>query len=273
LHECKAIALQFQGRPDEAIASYRRAIELQPDNSTWHSNLLYVLNFLPGYDAATMLAEHLAWAQRHAEPLTRRAAPHANDPHPDRRLRVGYVSPHFCQHAVNFFTEPMLLAHDHQHFEIVCYSSVATPDAITARIKSSVDQWRDVGPETDERLAEIVRDDQIDILVDLTGHIGNRRLLTFARKPAPIQVTYIGYQNTTGMSAMDYRLTDERSDPTGLTDPYYTEKLVRLPRSFFCYQPAVEAEPVSPLPALSAGYVTFGSLNDFTKVSPQALST
>ena len=124
-----------------------------------------------------------------------------------------------------------------------CYSDVLTPDDVTARLKGAVEGWRDTGAVNDERLAAMVREDRIDILVDLAGHIGGNRLLVFARKPAPIQVTYIGYQNTTGMTAMDYRLTDERADPPGRTEEFHTEQLVRLPGSFFCYQPSDECPP------------------------------
>jgi predicted O-linked N-acetylglucosamine transferase (SPINDLY family) len=149
---------------------------------------------------------------------------------------------------------------------------VRQADDATRRIRATVDQWREVRLKSDEELADIVRADAIDILVDLTGHIAGNRLLVFARKPAPVQVTYIGYQNTTGMSAMDYRLTDERADPPGETDLFYTEKLVRLSGSYFCYRPADEAAAVTPLPALATGRVTFGSFNNFTKVSAPAIA-
>ncbi|MBI3839169.1 MAG: tetratricopeptide repeat protein [Planctomycetia bacterium] len=272
LHGNLAIALQAQGRSDEAIVSYRKSVELQPDDAKGHSHLIYNLNFQPAYDAPSLFAEHLAWAKRHAEPLTALAPPHANERAPDRRLRVGYVSAHFRRHAVHFFTEPILAAHDHEQFEIFCYSAVLASDEVTARFKAVADHWRDVGYDTDEQIAQRVREDRIDILVDLAGHIGQNRLLVFARKPAPIQVTYLGYQNTTGMTAMDYRITDERADPPGLTEAFYTEQLVRLPRSFFCYQPPGDAPPVTPLPAREAGYVTFGSFNAFAKISPRVIA-
>ncbi|MBI3839170.1 MAG: tetratricopeptide repeat protein [Planctomycetia bacterium] len=275
LHDNMASAVQAQGRAEEAIAWFRKAVELQSrraPKSAAHSNLLYGLNFVPGIDPVTLFAEHRAWAQEYADPLTALGSPHPNDRTPDRRLRVGYVSPHFRGHAVNFFIEPMLGAHDHTQFEIFCYSGNPFDDAVTARLKAAADHWRDIRDKPDELVAQMVRDDRIDILVDLTGHIGENRLLVFARKPAPIQVTYIGYQNTTGMTAMDYRLTDERTDPLGLSDPFYTEQLVRLPRSFFCYRPPDEAPPITPLRASAAGYVTFGSFNNFAKVSPPTIA-
>jgi protein O-GlcNAc transferase len=266
-----AVALHLQGRAAEAIEHYRKATELKPHSSAGHSNLLYALNFCRGHDAETIFREHLAWGRMHAEPLTQRAVPHSNDPTPGRRLRIGYVSPYFRHHAVNYFTEPMLLEHDHAQFEIFCYSDVAQADATTLRIKAAADHWRDTLNLSAEEIARQVRDDRIDILVDLTGHIGGGRLLVFARRPAPIQVTYIGYQNTTGMSAMDYRLTDAHADPPGLADRYYTERLVRLPRAFFCYKPFDDSPPVTPLPALAAGHVTFGSFNNLMKVTPEAI--
>ena len=207
------------------IAWYRKSVSLEPtDNVECCSNLLYALNYIPGVDPAALFAEHLAWARRHAEPLTALAPPHANDRTPDRRLRIGYVSAHFCRHAVNYFTEPMLTAHDHGSSRSFATRTCWPPTRSPRRLKAAADQWRDVARNTDEQLAQMVRDDRIDILVDLAGHIGGNRLLVFARKPAPVQVTYIGYQNTTGMSAMDYRLTDERADPPGMTDAFYTEQ-------------------------------------------------
>ncbi len=270
LYDMLALALHSQGKGSEAIECCRRSVELAPQVAARHSHLLYVLNFEAGIDPQTLFEEHLEWSRRHAEPLTARAAPHDNDRSPDRRLRIGYVSPHFRQHAVNYFSEPILLAHDREQYEIFCYSSVAEPDATTDRIKSSVDHWRNVCSDSDAQVAARVRDDRIDILVDLSGHLGANRLLAFARKPAPVQVTYIGYQNTTGMLAMDYRLTDERADPPGETDRYYSEQLVRLPRTFFCYKPT-PAPDVSPSPASANGWITFGSFNNYAKVSPAAV--
>ncbi len=267
-----AIALHAQGRGREAIDCYRKSLALRPGNPAEHSNLLYALNLMPEYDPPALLAEHLEWARRHAEPLTAQAARHDNDRAPQRRLRVGYVSPHFHEHAVNYFVEPILTSHNHDEFEIFCYSSVMLPDAVTERLKAAADHWHDVKVKTDAQVAQMVRDDRIDILVDLSGHMGWTRLLVFARKPAPVQVTYIGYQNTTGMSAMDYRLTDDHADPPGVTDPFYTEQLVRLPRAFFCYK-AGATPPTTPPPALENGYVTFGSFNNFAKVMPEVIET
>jgi protein O-GlcNAc transferase len=264
-------ALAQQGRMDEGVAAGRKAVSLQPGSRGAFSNLIYGLNRVPQYDPATLFEEHLEWARRHAEPLTALAETNDNDPTPNRRLRVGYVSPYFRNHAVNFFSEPLIVSHDSAEFEIFCYSDVRVPVNATERLQAAVDHWRDCSHMSDKQLAETVRADAIDVLVDLTGHIAGSRLLAFARKPAPVQVTYLGYQNTTGMSAMDYRLTDTLADPPGTTDKFYTEKLVRLPRAFFCYRPSDKAPPPSPLPAIAKGHVTFGSFNNFNKLTPQAI--
>jgi predicted O-linked N-acetylglucosamine transferase (SPINDLY family) len=262
------------GRLDEALANYRHAIALRPDDADLHSNLLYVMNYHPDIDAPMLASEHRAWAQRHADPLTAQNPAPANTRDPERRLRVGYVSPYFRHHAVNFFVEPILAAHDHAAFEVFCYSDVAVADATTQRLRGYADHWRPIVGLSDQQVAEAVRQDQIDVLVDLTGHIlGGNRLGVFARKPAPVQVTYIGYQNTTGMRAMDYRLTDEYADPPGTTDEYYSETLWRLPRSFFCYLPPPLAPSVGPSARSQRGYVTFASVNNFGKVTPYVLAT
>jgi predicted O-linked N-acetylglucosamine transferase (SPINDLY family) len=263
-----ATALGFQGRLDESVAAARKAVELQPKSPVAFSNVLFALNLVPGYDPARLFEEHLEWGRRYAEPLSAAAAPAANDRSPERRLRVGYVSSHFRDHAVNFFVEPLLAAHDHGDFEIFCYSTVERPDDATRRLEAAADHWRAVRYQRDEQIAQLIRDDKIDILVDLAGHIAGNSLLVFARKPAPVQVTYLGYQNTTGMTAMNYRLTDALADPPGATDRYYTERLVRLDDAFFCYRPADEAPPVAPLPAHANGHITFGSFNNFRKVTP-----
>jgi protein O-GlcNAc transferase len=171
------------------------------------------------------------------------------------------------------FAEPMLAAHDHERCEVFCYSNCPQNDETTGRFQAAADHWREVSTATDEALAEAIRRDAIDVLVDLDGHIQGNRLLAFARRPAPVQVTYIGYQNTTGMSAMDYRLTDAHADPPDTTDRYYTEKLVRLPRTFFCYRPDPAAPDTRRPPAAECGRVTFGSFNQFTKVTPEVLAT
>lgn len=261
-----------QGRLDEALACYRRALALRPDFVEAHSNLVYTLMFCAEADPRTIYEEHVRWNRCHAEPLAAAIAPHSNDRSPDRRLRIGYVSPDFRSHAVGLFLLPLLEAHNHQGFEIVCYASVQQPDAITDRCRRAADVWRDVAALSDEHLASLVRRDQVDILVDLSMHMAGSRLLVFARKPAPVQVAYLAYCGTTGLKAIDYRLSDPYLDPPGGDATQYAEQTIRLAETYWCYRPIVEAPPVGDLPALAAGHITFGCLNNFCKVTGPALA-
>jgi protein O-GlcNAc transferase len=254
------------GQLDEAIAVYRQSIELKPADADAHGNLLFSLNYHPNIDADQILAEHRAWADRHAHPLMGNRVPHSNDRAPERRLRIGYVSPDFRRHSVGYFTIPLLEHHDHQIFEIFCYSNVLRPDNMTERMKRYCDAWRNIVGVADDAVANMVRSDGIDILVDLAGHTAGGRLLIFARKPAPIQLTYLGYPNTTGMMAMDYRLTDALADPPGLTDHLNIEKLWRLPTCAWCYGPLEDAPDIRPR---ADGPITFGSFNAFAKINPK----
>jgi predicted O-linked N-acetylglucosamine transferase (SPINDLY family) len=264
-------ALRDRARLDEAMTSYRRAIEMKVDFIAAHSNLLYTLWFCPSFDSATIYEEHCLWNRQHAEPLAKFIEPHTNDANPSRRLHVGYVSPNFRLHAEAFFLAPLFSAHDHQQFEIFCYSDVVLPDETTAKLRACSDVWRVSTGLSDEKVAQLVRKDQIDILVDLTMHMAHGRPLLFARKPAPVQVCWLAYQGTTGLSTVDYRLTDPILDPPGLFDRYYSEESVRLPDSFWCYDPLASEPAVNSSPVLEKGYVTFGSLNNFCKVNEEVL--
>jgi protein O-GlcNAc transferase len=266
------VALKDQGKLEEAVACYRRALELKPDNAGTHSNLVYTQIFSPDYDAQTLYEEHRRWNQLHAAPLMKFIQPHPNDRSPDRRLRVGYVSPDFRSHSVGRFILPLLESHDHESFEIFCYASVLVPDRLTEQCRAHADTWRSVFGFSDKEVAEIIRQDQIDILVDLTMHTANNRLLVFARKPAPVQVTYLAYCGTTGLDAIDYRLTDPYLDPPGRFDQFYSEQSMRLPETYWCYQAVAETPSVDALPALKAGHVSFGCLNNFCKVTAQTLA-
>jgi predicted O-linked N-acetylglucosamine transferase (SPINDLY family) len=271
-HTNLGYALGEQGQIEEAITCYRRALHLKPDDPRVHSNLLFLLYFHPGYDARTIYAEHLHWNQRYAGPLAKSSPPHPNDRSPDRRLRIGYVSPDFRDHVDSYFTVPLLSNHDHGRFEIFCYAQVARPDAVTERLRGYADVWRDIVGLTDPQVADLVRHDRIDILVDLKLHTADNRLLVFARKPAPVQVAWLSYPGTTGLSAMDYRLTDPYLDPPGLFDDAYSEESLRLPDTFWCYDPLTDRPPVNPLPALGSGGITFGCLNTFRKVNDGCLA-
>jgi predicted O-linked N-acetylglucosamine transferase (SPINDLY family) len=263
--------LRESGRVDEAVAAFRKALAIKPDYRQAHGNLLYALHFHPGYDAAALLEEHRRWAGQFADPLTAAAAPHANVPDPGRRVRVGYVSPNLRNHVVGLYLEPVLAAHDRDAFEIVCYSDAAAEDAVSERIRRSADAWHRTGGLTDEQLAAKVRSDGVDVLVDLNLHMAQSRLLAFARKPAPVQVSYFGYPSTTGMRAIDHVITDVHLNPRGACDAGYTEQLYRLPETHLCYPPgAGDPEPGEP-PVLRRGTITFGARNTLAKVNPAVL--
>ncbi|MEA2735925.1 MAG: hypothetical protein QOE14_2376, partial [Humisphaera sp.] len=272
-HANLAAALQKQARAGEAVAAYRKAIDLEPAMRVAHGNLLLALNYDPAQTPQDVFAEHARWAEQHANLLGNDAPPHTNDRDENRRLRIGYVSPDFRRHSVAFFVEPLLADHVRAAVEIFCYSDAERPDDVTQRIRASADHWRECHGVADDLFANIVRDDRIDILIDLAGHTGGNRLLAFARRSAPVQMTYLGYPNTTGLAAMDFRITDAWADPPGSTDAFHTEQLIRLPRTAWCYQPSREAPPVAPLPVESAGHITFASFNKLAKISPLCLDT
>jgi protein O-GlcNAc transferase len=250
----------------------RRAMELTPADAAVHSTLTMLMNYTRGHELPAVLNESVEFNRRHAAHLlstdtsdqSGRVAPLLKD----RVLRIGYISPDFRRHPVAIFFEPLLWHHDHTSFTIACYSNVDRPDDVTARLKSLADLWRDIAGKSDDEVAGLIRADNIDILIDLAGHTVDNSLLVLARKPAPIQATWLGYPNTTGMTVVDYRITDAVADPAGV-EPFYTEKLIRLPDAFFVYQPPDENEPVTLLPMIESGFITFGSFNNVTKITPK----
>jgi predicted O-linked N-acetylglucosamine transferase (SPINDLY family) len=264
-------ALKDTGRLDEAVACYRRALALKPDLAMAASCLLYALHFQPEHDAGTILAEHCAWARQFADPLAGAIRPHQNDRTPNRRLRVGFVSPDFRSHALGRSLLPLFAHHDRRQAAFIAYADVRAPDAITGTLRGLADEWHVVTGLSDSVLADRIRGDRIDILVDLALHTAGNRLMVFARKPAPVQVTMLGLPATTGLAAIDYRLTDPYLDPPGTGDADYQEQSIRLRHCFWCYQPPEDAPPPGALPALAGGFVTFGCLNQFVKVSRPAL--
>ena len=264
--------LRHQGRLDESIATFRQALAIKPEFTEVFSNLIFAWNFHPAYDPAAVLAELSRWDAQYAAPLRNTLPRHDNDPSPDRRLKIGYFSPDFRDHCQSFFTLPLLRNHRHELFDIYLYSRVFRPDDITRQIRNHADTWRNVAGLSDQRIAEQIHEDRIDILVDLTMHMANCRPMLFARKPAPIQIAWLAYPGTTGLSAMDYRLTDPYLDPPGEHDQWYREKSIRLADTFWCYDPLTDQPQVNALPALSGGHVTFGCLNNFCKVTDRTLS-
>ena len=258
--------LKYRGKLAEAITAYRQAISIKPDLAEAFSNLLFSLNYDDKSTADHLFAAHREWDERYGRQVSRLTA-YTNVREAARRLKIGYVSPDYRAHSVAFFVEPLLKGHDRQAVEVFCYAEVKRPDKVTAHLQGLADHWLVTVGLSDEELAERIRADGIDILVDLAGHTANNRLQVFARKPAPVQVTWLGYPNTTGVEAIDYRLVDSVTDPVGEADAWASETLVRLEGGFLCYGAWKDApEPTAP-PCLKTGTVTFGSFNNPAKVS------
>jgi protein O-GlcNAc transferase len=260
---------QKQGLLKEAAQCFHQASDLAPDLKIAHSNLLFSLLYDADSTPEFVLSEALRWA---SGPSVITYSAYKNAADPQRRLRVGYVSPDFRSHSVAYFIEPILAHHDRSQFEVFAYAQVPLPDAVTQRLQKLPEHWRSIVGLSDQAVVELIRSDGIDILVDLAGHTGNHRLAVFEYKPAPIQITYLGYPSTTGLAQMDYRLTDDWADPASEGDRGYTEELIRLPQGFLCYQPAKDAPEVSALPALQKGYVTLGSFNNLAKITPAVVA-
>jgi predicted O-linked N-acetylglucosamine transferase (SPINDLY family) len=264
-------AFKDQGRAADAIACYRRALELRPGDAAIHSNLLLAMQYQPGADPGEILAEARRYARQHVDPQAARIDLGRAWSCAGPRLRIGYVSPDFREHPVVHFLEPLLSAHDHQQFEIFCYADVPQSDAVTGRLQGYADHWRSLVGLSDAQAAEVIHQDGIAILIDLAGHTGGNRLSAFARKPAPIQASYLGYLGTTGLDAMDYYITDDLADPTGVADAHYQEQLVRLPECGVCYWPGPAPEVRREPPGRQFAQITFGCLNTLAKVSEEVL--
>jgi predicted O-linked N-acetylglucosamine transferase (SPINDLY family) len=252
-------------RVPEAVGYFRRSCELQLANAAARSDLLYTLHYDDGMDAEALYREHVLYPCRAGVPP---AQPNPQAGRLHHRLRVGYVSPDLRDHTVTRFIGGALARHDREAFEVFLYSDAVRADATSERIKGLGHAWRDCAALSDEQLFELIRSDRIDVLVDLRGHGAGNRLPMFARKPAPVQVTMVGYFDTTGLPQMDWRVTDGWMDPPGASERFHTEKLLRLPGGCWCYSPDKDAPEVAQPPAQAADHVTFGSLNKVAKVSP-----
>jgi predicted O-linked N-acetylglucosamine transferase (SPINDLY family) len=270
LHDNLGNVFKDAGDLDGAIACFRESLDIDSNNPIAHSNLAYALSF-QALEPEPIRAECERWAARFAAPVRPLADDAARDSSPDRRLNVGYVSSDFRDHCQSLFTIPLLSHHDHDGFRIVCYSGVERPDAVTQRIAGYADGWREVRTLDDAALSRLIRDDAIDVLVDLTMHMSQGRPLVFARRPAPVQIAWLAYPGTTGMGAIDYRLSDPRLDPEGF-EGHYTERTLHLPDSFWCYDPLTDVPSVGPLPALAHGHLTLGCLNNPCKLTDRTLT-
>jgi protein O-GlcNAc transferase len=265
-----AAPLADLGHLDKLLVCSRRAVELAPGSAAIHSDYLYALHYDPRSTPQSLFDEALRWGRRHG-PATAPGPMRYHVRAAGSRMRVGHVSPDFRRHTIAHLIAPVLAAHDRNHFKIYCYSAVAAPDDVTQRLRSLAEHWRDISLLPDDAVVAQVRRDEIDVLVDLAGHMGGNRLTVFARRPAPVQVQ-LGYAGTTGLATMDNRITDVYCDPPGLTERYHTEHLIRLPSCAWLYEPDNVDSAATPLPADAAGHITFGSMNKAIKITDDALA-
>jgi len=270
-HNNLANSLEALGKISEALNSYERVLALNPAHAGAHSNLLLCMNYDAKTDAASLYAAHQAWNGKFTTGFANLPI-HKNLRDPDRPLRIGYVSADFHFHPVSRFFEPILKAHDRNKFEITCYSNTTWHDVVAERLQAYADHWRSIAGMVDDQVVDLIMRDGIDILVDLSGHTAGNRLPVFARKPAPIQVTYIGYPSTTGLSAMDYRISDNWLDPDGITEHVHSEEIVRLPNGSFCFTPYEQSPAILEKPAVSPGNVTFASFNNTAKINHEVVA-
>jgi len=263
----------FLGQVATGVKYFERALRGNPESTRLQSNLLFVLNYAEILTREQLFKRHKEWGARHEATCKIEWRAHCNSLLPERRLRVGYVSGDLRNHAVAFFVEPLLRRHDPEQVAVYCYdTSTFQEDDVAARLRSYGHTWRKVGTSSDAAVDEAIRADEIDILVDLSGHTVLNRLTVFARKPAPVQATWLGYLGTTGLSTMDYRITDAYLDPPGTTEGYHTEQLLRLPNAA-CFTPPADAPSVGELPAIRNRIVTFGSINQWSKVNDDVRAT
>ena len=266
----RANGLGMQGLIEEAIADYKKALSLKPELELARMNLLFMLNFSSEHTDADIVDEHRKFGESIEHGFSIQSEYSISVRHNNERLRIGYMSSDFYTHSVAYYIGPVLENHDHSKFETFAYYTNSINDDYTERLKNHCDNWRNVSSLNDQALEALIHKDEIDILVDLSGYTANSRIQVFARKPAPVQIAWIGYPNTTGLSRMDYRLTDKVADPVGMED-LYTEKLYRLPENFSVYQPPEECPDVVDPPCVNSGVITFGSFNNFSKTNPSVI--
>ena len=263
LHYNLALTLMLRGEAADAVEAFRLCLAEAPDYADARSSLLFALNLADSAGPEDTAAAHFEWGRRIADPLSRERG-FSNSPQADRRLRIGYVSADFFEHAATDFIHSFLPHHERRQYEVICYSNAPIPEASRALYGHT---WRDIRALDDAQTAGVIEQDAIDVLVDLSGHTHGNRLLAFARKPAPLQMTFLGYPNTTGMRAMGYRLTDAYADPPGVTEARYRERLLRMPHGLWCYRMPADELAEGALPALRKGHVTFGSMNNVAKLN------
>ncbi len=269
-HNNLGTVLKDQGRVAESTEHVRRAIELRPGFAEAHSNLLMNLQYMDDVGIDALYQAHQEWVSSQIQTDIRPLSDHRNAPDPERPLRIGYISPDFCTHPVGLFLQPVLECHDESKFFVICYDDLYRGDAVTERLKPLADEWRSVAGRDDQQVGEMIRSDAIDILVDLTGHTANNRMRLFARRPAPVQASWIGYLHSTGLPQMDYLIADAVAVPED-TRQQFSETVVRLPHCFLCYGQPEGRPDASPPPSAECGFVTFGSYNNLAKLSDTTL--
>ena len=263
--------LSLQGKIDEAFTCYKKALEINPELTSAQNGILPNLIYSNQFSRQEIYEAHRQWGLAQETNAIQRIDLN-NNSDPDKRLRIGYTSPDFRNHSVAFFFEPLLENKNSSAFEIFCYSDVEKPDNTTEQLKNLSHHWRNCFSLSDEAVAKLIRDDQIDILIDLAGHTEDNRLKVFSKRVAPVQVSYLGYPNTTGLSEMDYLVSDRFLDPDDESEKYYTEKLLYLPNSFFCYKAPSICPDIVSAPVIQNDYVTFGSYNKLTKISDEVIA-
>lgn len=263
--------LRITGRIKETIACFRHAVALKPDNAAFASNLAYALHYAPEVTPSELRQVHQDWDARHGAPLRALWRVHDNPPDPERPLRVGYVSADLSRHPVGYFLLPFLRHRDRRSFAMIAFANQRGGDDMTATLRGLFDAWHEVIKLDDTALAERIRAEGIDILVDLSGHTQGSRLRTLAMKPAPVQATWAGYVGTTGLSAMDWLITDMRENPPG-SEGEAVERLMRLPDGYVAYEPPDYAPEVGALPMIENGWVTFGCFNNLAKLNDRVLA-
>ena len=265
-------ALSVQGHFDEALASLERAVALSPLDTLMHDNLLLMMHYSASVSPEAIAAAHARYGQIAMQIALPRPTPRPIDLERTRRLRVGLVSPDLRRHSVAFFLEPLLVHRDRAALEVFAYSNGPVEDEVTVRLKSVCEAWRDISSLADETALDLIRDDRLDLLIDLSGHTGRNRLALFAARAAPVQLTYLGYPNTTGLPTIDHRLTDTWADPPGLHDATQSERLLYMEHGFLCYSPPNPSPAVAAPPVLGGAALTFGSFNASQKISDKTLT-
>lgn len=263
--------LWAQGLAEEANHFFKRSYSVDPANIGAASCMLFMMNYLPNYTPEEIFAAHAEWGCTF-ESSVKNYSSWTNTRDQNRVIRIGYVSGDFGIHPVGFFIVNPIRTHSRNKFQVICYSNRTDDDVISDYIKEQADGWRDICGRSDDEVCKLIRVDKIDILVDLSGHTGCNRLNVFARQPAPVQVSWLGYPNTTGLKRIQYRFTDAVADPPGRADSLHTEQLIRLPTGFLNFFPSTEAPDIGPLPYISNGYITFGSFNNLAKITSEVIA-